>query len=275
MGNTRTTTSRRRAAAKDKPAAATATGPTAEEAAAQELSDIEAAVKAANPTGVQAKIGFIQTHIGDVKKTGRVSFGNSNYAHMQEHGLIEVLRPFLRALHLSLHADVPQRERNGNHTFVSGTLVVVDNDEVPFLTHADGSPIVVEGSHTIPNPVRELHLHFPNEGVDSQDKGTNKALTGWMKYALQKTFLIPTDKIDDNDQLDGSVPQSTATAAHAGGDKDLQVSNLRNAIAAAVNDGRVTQNDVLGVLQGTYGTDKLDQLSPEQLTGVEAWLKQR
>lgn len=38
-------------------------------------------------------------------------------------------------------------------------------------------------------------------GVDSQDKGAGKATTYALKYALLYTFLVPTGKIDDADNI--------------------------------------------------------------------------
>lgn len=45
-------------------------------------------------------------------------------------------------------------------------------------------------------------------GVDGEDKGTYKALTGALKYCLTSTFVIPTG--DDPEHENGDKPQRTA-----------------------------------------------------------------
>jgi len=49
------------------------------------------------------------------------------------------------------------------------------------------------------------------QGIDSQDKGAGKATTYSLKYLLLYSFLVPTGKIDDADQVhsdDISTPKS-------------------------------------------------------------------
>ena len=46
-----------------------------------------------------------------------------------------------------------------------------------------------------------IELAGLGHGVDSQDKGAGKATTYALKYALLYTFLVPTGKIDDSDNV--------------------------------------------------------------------------
>jgi hypothetical protein len=57
-----------------------------------------------------------------------------------------------------------------------------------------------------------LESTWPGEGQDNADKGCYKAITGAEKYALMKTFLIPTgdDPENENDAERGSIVKSSA-----------------------------------------------------------------
>ncbi len=128
------------------------------------------------PKGLWAKIAYVQHHVEHVEKSGTVAFGKTNYSYMQEHGLIEVLRPLLREVGLAVVGGAKGYEVLGQTTVVDFELTVADVDDGQSITRG-----------------------FPNVGVDSGDKAFNKAYTGAMKYALQKFFLVPTEGIDDND----------------------------------------------------------------------------
>lgn len=79
--------------------------------------------------------------------------------------------------------EMVRRERTTRSGgIISFTLIQVEYD---FVSCDDGS------KHTV-GPIL-------GEGMDSGDKGANKALSIAHKYALLQTFLIPTEGIDDPD----------------------------------------------------------------------------
>ena len=75
-----------------------------------------------------------------------------------------------------------QERQTRSGGILSFTLLSVEYD---FVSGADGSRVTV-------GPII-------GEGMDSGDKGCNKALAVAHKYALFQTFVIPTEKTDDPD----------------------------------------------------------------------------
>jgi hypothetical protein len=61
----------------------------------------------------------------------------------------------------------------------------------------------------------EIAFHVIGEGQDPGDKATYKAMTGAMKYALLKLFLIPTG--DDPETEEGEAPHTGSRAAPKNG----------------------------------------------------------
>ena len=187
----------------------------AEEAAAEAAAkQAVSATGIAMPKGLYGKLWWVQVHVGHVEKTGRVNFGKANYKHMQEHGLLKVLKPLLEQAQLVFLPVGSEHSRDGNHTFVDVTYRLAD----------------IESGDT-------LDITLPSEGVDSQDKGTNKALTNGMKYALQKVFLIPTEQIDDVEGSDEAHNTASTAGAKAAKKPTERAEKLTARALTAVNQG--------------------------------------
>jgi hypothetical protein len=194
--------------------------------------------------GVYATIAWVQQHVGAVEKTGRVSFGKTNFSHMQEHGLINVLRPLWRIAGLCVIGGVP----HANGYRAEGGMFVVDF-ELRVIDTEDGDQVV--------------SAYYPNVGVDTADKGFNKAYTGAMKYALQKFFLVPTSDIDDNETLDvtavaaarAAAPPKQGTVADHPSEED--VTQLRTALL----DAGVKPEQVVNRLTAEFAKSDLSSLT--------------
>lgn len=253
----------------------------AEEAAAAEaagngsVSEETAVAEGWEPTGAAAKLAYIQTHIRNVEKTGRNEHHKYNY--FQEHGLLDLLRPMLRTLHCAI---VPSPtgisySREGNRAIVTGYLDFIDTDQSPHYTTSDGKPVVSSVSgEPIENPAYRVRAFFTNEGVDQQDKATNKALTGWMKYALQKLFAVPTEQVDDADHSDvRAAAQATAGApAPRKIHPDYANGYANGALKDAVESGALTKAQVVAKLATFRATAPTD-LDTEQFAELEAWVQ--
>lgn len=221
------------------------------------------------PKGAPAKLAFIQTHITNVEKTGRNT--HHNYDYFQEHGLLDLIRPLLRELRCAI-VPSPTGTRyervDGNRAIVSGYIDFIDTEESPFINDAGGMVLLCEGK-PVENPSYRIRAYFTNEGTDNQDKATNKALTGWMKYALQKLFAIPTEKVDDADhpevqqaaqrtQAPGKVAEQTAVA-------------IVKTATEAVKAGHLDGNKFKAKL-ATYRTDAVTDLTPDQAKELSDWM---
>lgn len=204
--------------------------------------------------GVWAKIAWVQHRVEHVEKTGTVSFGKTSFSHMQEHGLIQVLRPLLRQVGLAVVFDAPEYAINGNQYVITGRLEVSDP---------------VSGETVVKT--------YPNVGVDPADKGFNKALTAGSKYALQKFFQIPTEGIDDNEATEAQgVRTETSGAQLTGGEARVPADvakQIRDFAVSAVAETDLTNRKVQGKLKAS-GADKIEDLTPAAAEAFQQWLVQ-
>ena len=209
----------------------------------------------------------MQAHVGAVDKTGKVKFGNVQYDVMQEHGIFAVLGALLDEAGLSTTfglappAMFPDSYlKEGNGVMMVCELVVRDDSGA------------------------ERRAYFPAEGIDSADKASPKALTMASKYAYQKFFRIPTEKVDDADQTasaqhaqegrKGAQTRQKAKPAAANGDRmpEGQIQALRETAAAAVQAGAIAQERIFAALQ-THGVEKVEMLTAAQGKAFADWLE--
>lgn len=224
------------------------------------------------PIGAAAKLAYIQTHISNVEKTGQNT--HHNYAYMQEHGLIDLLRPFLRLVNCAIVPSPALRlERTGNQVTLIGTLTLIDGDEHPYLTNGDGSPVFDPSGGVVNNPRYSVSGSFAGEGMDNQDKATNKAHTSWMKYALQKFFMVPTEHVDDSDSSDVQDAQATARKQ-----KDMPapavLEECLTTIKDAIKDGTLDRNKVEAKL-ATLRVKKPADLDVDQMNVFFTWVREQ
>lgn len=146
------------------------------------------------PDGLYAKIAYVMGQVQHVPKNGVNTF--HNYRYTREVDLTEHLRPLMAELGLVVlpcaTSDLRIIESPDGKVSSRVTLVYY---EFKFVDADTGEAVVV--------PVW-------GGGQDGQDKGPYKALTGAMKYALMKTFMVPTG--DDPEATDGEG-SSTAQPA--------------------------------------------------------------
>lgn len=162
------------------------------------------------PKGAAAKLAYIQSNIANPDKTGHNAFHKFDY--VQEHGIIELLRPLLKELHCSVvpspaavevRVDDAQTGKGKSQKLVTlvGELTFTDTDEP-----ADSLD-------------RTIVARFTGAGADDLDKAHAKAQTIFTKYALQKFFLIPTEKIEDGDATPAPEAPARAPRKSSGGAK--------------------------------------------------------
>lgn len=142
-------------------------------------------------TGVRSlfrKLSEVMAAVTHVSKTGHNKFHNYDYA--TEADIVASVRKAMAERHLVLVHDTEKVEvkdlarKNGTERLATLT--------VRFTVHDGDSG-------------ESMSFHVLGEGTDSGDKATYKALTGAVKYALLKLFLIPTG--DDPEKDDDAPPQ--------------------------------------------------------------------
>ena len=203
----------------------------------------------ADRANLWSKIAWVQHHVTHVEKTGNVSFGNTKFKHMQEHGLIEVLRPLCRAIGLSYtFGMVPGGWKSeGNSYYVECKLTVTDT--------ATG---------------QQTEAHFVNVGVDNADKGFNKAYTGAMKYGLQKFFAVPTEGIDDNETVD--IKKEVAAGAPAASGRDLIDAQTADALRKTLIEANVDPSVVTNHLTAMYGVSSISAVPGSKAAEFGQWV---
>lgn len=140
-----------------------------------------------------AKLALVMAGVGYLPKSGHNV--NFNYDFVRESDVLDAIRTGLsahRVMVIPFLEDTSTREmatRNGTMT----------------ITLADYRFTFYDGDSD-----QTIIVRTRGEGMDGQDKGSNKALTAALKYALLKTFLIPTG--DDPDAGHDERPAAPAPA---------------------------------------------------------------
>lgn len=215
------------------------------------------------------KLWWIRTHVGEVEKTGEVSFKNVQFRAMQEHGLLNVLRPLWRMAGVDVQV--------GGAGPGSMTLGPTHNIGTPALD-------VCLTATNVENDEDHVQAWYPNVGLDNADKAANKAWTGAVKYALQKFFLVPTQDLDDNETIRGddgalSTGGNVADVGKGGttgvaSSEDVQT--VRGLIVGEIEGGNATIGGwVQNTLAADYKVGKLDELTPPQLAEFSRKLTER
>jgi len=131
------------------------------------------------PSGLATKLCEIMGELGRVPKHGRNDFHKYDYA--MEADVLEMLRAPLAARGVFAYPSVE-------------SVTVEPAPKESFLT-----TIVVAFTFVDADTGEFLTVKMPGQGTDKGDKGVYKAITGATKYALLKTFLLPTGDDPEND----------------------------------------------------------------------------
>lgn len=130
------------------------------------------------------KLVEVMQSVGYIQKLGWNK--NMSYHFVQEADVLEALRKELAGRNVMMIPSVDKVEIREKAT-KSGGLDLVTSAEV-FYTFMDG------------DSDEKITFKMAGQGQDSGDKGIYKAITGATKYALMKTFLIPTGDDPEADE---------------------------------------------------------------------------
>lgn len=157
------------------------------------------------------KLVTVMAGVKRVAKNGTNTF--QNYDYVTEADILAAVRDGLAAANVFIFSSVEnaQHDKEANMTTVIMKHTFVDGDT--------GEEFVVKSM---------------GQGSDKQDKGSNKAITGAMKYFLMKNFMMPT----------GDDPEATDEAGKSTGPK------LTKATVTSVTTGTPASG---GGTKSTYG----------------------
>lgn len=146
------------------------------------------------PKHLAAKMAKTMLAVDRIKKNGRNSFHDYKYA--TEDAIAEAVREELASNNVAFFPTVLRDSLEKYE--VSGSKQNQTN-----TVHRLWMAITWVDAETGESWTAE----FPGEGQDNADKGLYKAMTGAIKYALLKTFLLPTG--DDPEQMNDVERQAT------------------------------------------------------------------
>lgn len=129
------------------------------------------------PAGIYGKLAQLMGLIPMVQKKGRNDFHGYNFA--KESDLVEVVRPLLSVYGIFFHWTIIERRQGG---------VILREGARESRTEILIRFKFIDGVSGVATEPQELWA----DGDDPIDKGIYKAMTGAVKYALMKTFLIAT-----------------------------------------------------------------------------------
>ena len=155
-----------------------------------------AAANTVPATGVYKAIAKVMEGVKHIPKTGRNEFHKYDYA--TEADIVDHLRPLMAKAGLVMLSSQGAVRDEIQTTGNKPQTVVRILHTFTFVATEDGS------YHTI---------QVWGEGQDNADKGSYKAFTGAEKYALLKTFLVPTG--DDPEQSHAGDGEATAQRTQA------------------------------------------------------------
>ena len=130
----------------------------------------------------------VMAAVGSVSKTGKNSYHGYKYA--SEGDLLEAVQPAMAKEGLAMRP----REVEYTDTDKGNGKVQTDIKITYDLCHISGE--------TAP-------LQIIGRGIDKEDKGMYKAMTGALKYLIRHTFLVPTNEHDP--EIHDSVYEMTRT----------------------------------------------------------------
>lgn len=153
--------------------------------------------KGKNITGIHKKLNAIMADIGILKKDKRNE--HFKYEYLSEEAIKKAVQPLLVKHGVNFQVEITD-VRISEKITVEGSKTITEsgNKTTLLMTYRF---VDIETGET-------LEGTFAGEGVDNQDKGTWKALTGAIKYILTTTFLVPTG----DDPEHGNVDAKTTAA---------------------------------------------------------------
>lgn len=149
---------------------------------------------------IYQKINAVMQEVEYLSKDDHVKFGTTNYKAISEEKVTTAVRGSLVKNGLVLYPAEQEHLKEGNLSTVNVKYNLVNMD----------------------NPEESITIASSGTGVDTQDKGVGKAMTYAFKYALLRTFAIPTgedpDKISSeewDEKLKGKKDESSKEKAPA------------------------------------------------------------
>ena len=128
-----------------------------------------------NKMNIYQRIQAVMQDIQYLAKDDQVAFGTTKYKAISEEKVTTSVRTSMIKNGLVMYPETQEISKEGQITTVNVTYRMVNVD----------------------NPNEQIMIASSGQGSDTQDKGSGKAMTYAFKYALLRTFMIPTREDPD------------------------------------------------------------------------------
>lgn len=128
-----------------------------------------------NKMNIYQRIQAVMQDIQYLAKDDQVAFGTTKYKAISEEKVTTCVRSSMIQNGLVMYPETQEISKEGQITTVNVTYRMVNVD----------------------NPNEQIMIASSGQGSDTQDKGSGKAMTYAFKYALLRTFMIPTGEDPD------------------------------------------------------------------------------
>lgn len=188
---------------------------------------------------IYQRINAVMQDIQYLTKDDRVEYKNTKYKAISEEKVTTAVRSSMMKNGLVMFPIQQSISRDEQITTVNVTYQMVNMD----------------------NPDEMILIASSGQGYDSQDKGSGKAMTYAFKYALLRTFMIPTGEDPDkvsSEQIDDEQ-----------GKGDQMKPALRSHILQMAGGDLTRVNTFLNRLFATDGSKTLDDLSNSEMVQLD------
>lgn len=190
---------------------------------------------------IYQRIQSVMQDIQYLTKDDQVSFGTTKYKAISEEKVTTTVRASMIKNGLVMYPETLDITKDGQITTVNVTYRMVN----------------------VEDPNEQIIVASCGQGSDTQDKGSGKAMTYAYKYALLRTFAIPTG--EDPDKISSAELDAKQELENPVVNAGLVKAQI---MGMAKNDlERV--NTFINKLFATDGTATLDDLSDSQLVQLK------
>lgn len=134
---------------------------------------------------IYQRIKAVMEDIQYLAKDDRVEFGSTKYKAISEEKVTSIVRVAMIKNGLVMYPETQE--------IIREQQITPDGKVLPQITTVNVTYRMVN----IDNPDEQIQIASSGQGSDTQDKGSGKAMTYAFKYALLRTFMIPTGEDPD------------------------------------------------------------------------------
>ena len=199
---------------------------------------------------IYQKIKSVMEDVQYLCKDSKVEFGSTKYRALSEEKVTSVIRASMMKNGLVMYPTDQTVAKEGQITTVNTKYIMVNTDD----------------------PTEHITIASSGQGADSQDKGSGKAMTYAFKYALLRTFMIPTG--EDPDKISSEELDAKLSDAYEKKEEAINASAMDDALRKTIyNLGKGDLKRINEFIVKLFGEGRnLGDLNTEELTRTKVAL---